>query len=63
MDGQVPQSTTYADWLRRQPASRQDEILGPARARLMREGGLKLEAFYSDKGRLLTLEELRSRIQ
>ncbi|QHF28571.1 hypothetical protein [Pseudomonas sp. R32] len=61
MDGQVPQSTTYADWLRRQPAVRQDEILGPARARLMREGELKLEAFYNDKGKFLTLDELHQR--
>ncbi|UVL59208.1 hypothetical protein LOY54_14180 [Pseudomonas sp. B21-032] len=61
MDGQVPQSTTYADWLRRQPAARQDEILGPARARLMREGELKLEAFYNDKGKFLTLDELHQR--
>ncbi|MDD1016903.1 hypothetical protein [Pseudomonas rubra] len=62
MDGQVPQSTTYADWLRRQPAARQDEILGPTRGQLMREGGLKLEAFYNDKGKLLTLEELHERV-
>lgn len=63
MDGQVPHSTTYADWLRGQSSARQDEILGPARARLVREGGLKLEAFYNDKGKFLTLDELRERLK
>lgn len=63
MDGQVPEATTYAEWLSKQSAPRQDEILGPERARLMREGGLKLSAFYNDKGKFLTLEELRERLK
>jgi len=29
----------------------------------MREGGLKLDAFYNDKGKLLTLEQLRERLK
>jgi hypothetical protein len=62
MDGQVPESTTYAEWLSKQSTARQDEILGPERGRLIREGGLKLSAFYNDKGKLLTLEDLRRRI-
>lgn len=62
MDGQVPESTTYAEWLGKQSAARQDEILGPERGRLMREGRLKLSAFYNDKGKFLTLDELRSRM-
>lgn len=63
MDGQVPASTTYAEWLGKQPAGRQDQILGPTRAQMMREGGLKLDAFYNDKGKLLTLDELRERLK
>ncbi|MCV4343314.1 hypothetical protein [Pseudomonas capsici] len=63
MDGQVPESMTYAEWLGKQSAVRQNEILGPERGRLMREGGLKLTSFYNDKGKLLTLDELRERLK
>ncbi|MEE6443180.1 MULTISPECIES: hypothetical protein [Pseudomonas] len=62
MDGQVPQQTTYAQWLARQPAERQDEILGPERGKLMRQDKLKLQDFYNDKGKFLTLDELRERL-
>ncbi|QLL15492.1 hypothetical protein [Pseudomonas chlororaphis] len=63
MDGQVPQSTTYAEWLGRQSAVRQDEILGPERGKLLRQDKLKLDDFYNDKGKFLTLDELRERLQ
>ncbi|MFK9098267.1 hypothetical protein ACJEBH_13990 [Pseudomonas guariconensis] len=62
MDGQVPQQTTYAQWLARQPAARQDEILGPERGKLLRQDKLKLQDFYNDKGKFLTLDELRERL-
>lgn len=62
MDGQVPQQTTYAQWLARQPAARQDEILGPERGKLLRQDKLKLQDFYNDKGKLLTLEELSNKL-
>ncbi|MNN47446.1 hypothetical protein D3C81_1618660 [compost metagenome] len=62
MDGQVPQQTTYAQWLARQPAGRQDEILGPERGKLLRQDKLKLQDFYNDKGKFLTLDELRERL-
>lgn len=61
MDGQVPESTSYGDWIKGQSAKRQDEVLGPARGKLMREGGLTLDKFYNDQGRTLTLEQLRER--
>ena len=62
MDGQVPQQTTYAQWLARQPAARQDGILGPERGKLLRQDKLKLQDFYNDKGKFLTLDELRERL-
>lgn len=62
MDGQVPQLTTYAEWLSLQSAARQDEILGPERGKLMRQGKLNLNDFYNDKGKFLTLDELRERL-
>ena len=61
MDGQVPAETTYADWLKRQSAGRQDQILGPERGRLMREGGLQLPDFYDSHGNWLNLDELKQR--
>ena len=61
MDGQVPAETTFASWLQRQSAARQDQVLGPERGKLIREGGLKLPDLYAPNGRYLTLEELRER--
>lgn len=59
MDGQVPADTTYAEWLARQSAERQDEILGVTRGKMFRAGGLKLDRFYDDRGRWLSLAQLR----
>lgn len=61
MDGQVPAETTFAAWIKRQSAARQDQVLGATRGKLMRAGGLDLPAFYDNKGTMLTLEELRQR--
>lgn len=61
MDGQVPNETTYGTWLKKQSAERQDDILGPTRGKLLREGGLDLDRFYNEKGRYLTLDEMRQR--
>jgi len=63
MDGQVPADTTYADWLKGQSAVRQDQILGPTRGKLYRDGKLPMDRFYNDKGRYLTLDELIVRDQ
>lgn len=56
--GQVPSSTTYSDWLRDQPAATQDEILGPARARLFRDGKVSLRDLIRSDGRRIRLSEL-----
>lgn len=61
MDGQVPRSTSYGDWLSGQGAGRQDQILGPTRGKLLRDGGFKPGDFYNDRGKFLTLDELRDR--
>ncbi len=62
MDGQVPADTTYGDWLQRQSAERQDEVVGPTRGKLMRAGKLPFDKFYSERGDYLTLDELRERV-
>lgn len=52
-------STTYEQWLRRQPASFQDEVLGPSRGKLFRRGEVSIGRFVDNQGRTLTLDELR----
>lgn len=55
--GSVPAETTYDQWLRRQSAAFQDDILGPSRGRLFREG-MTLDRFVDHTGRRITLDEL-----
>jgi len=57
-DGQVPSSTTYEDWLRDQSAATQDEILGPARAELFRDGKIGLKDLVTGDQRIVPLDEL-----
>lgn len=56
MNGEVPGATTYEDWLRRQGAAFQDDVLGPSRGAMFR-AGKPLDSMI-DRGKLLTLEEL-----
>ena len=59
MDGQVPDKTTYNEWLSGQPASVQDEILGKGKGELFRSGGFTVQDFVDDKGRAYTLAQLQ----
>lgn len=64
MNGQVPATLTYGDWLKRMDASKAtkhfvDEALGPARAKLFRAGA-SVRDFVGDFGRPLTLEQIRA---
>lgn len=61
MDGQVPADVTYGQWLKRQSAARQDDVLGATRGALFRRGELPIERFADSKGRELTIAELRER--
>lgn len=60
MDGQVPSTVTYEDWLMRQSDERQIEVLGWTRYELMKTG-TNVGDFWNDKGLFLTLDQLRSR--
>lgn len=60
LDGQVPASLTYPQWLRRQTADVQNEALGPARAELFRAGKFN-PATAVVNGKPLTLEQLKAR--
>ncbi|NTX09085.1 minor capsid protein [Myxococcus sp. CA040A] len=58
--GQVPKGLSYEEWLRKQPTPFQDEVLGPTRARLWRDGRLPLGRFTDASGKTLTLEQLHA---
>lgn len=57
--GQVPSSTTYSEWLTEQSAAFQEHVLGPTRADLFRNGGLKLGRFVNARGDRYNLDQLR----
>jgi SPP1 gp7 family putative phage head morphogenesis protein len=61
LTGTVPAKTSYQEWLSTQSAQFQDDILGPTRGALFREGGLTLEKFVAEDGSELTLEQLAQR--
>lgn len=58
--GPVPASRSYGDWLRAQPVSVQNDVLGVKKAQLFRKGGLKIDRFVDRTGKELTLDELRA---
>lgn len=59
MDGQVPESLTYQEWLKKQPDDVAEDVLGKTKAKLFKEGGLTLDRFVDFKGDIYTLDELR----
>ena len=61
--GQVASETNYGEWLKRQPAAFQDEVLGPARGRLFRSGTETVHSFVDSRGKQLTLKQLKQRRQ
>lgn len=63
MDGQVPAKTSYLEWLRSQSKERQEQVLGAERARLLREGIVEPEKFFTRDGHVLTLNDLKAQEQ
>jgi SPP1 gp7 family putative phage head morphogenesis protein len=63
-DGYVNADLSYYDWLKKQPTSFQDSVLGKTRGKLFRDGGLSAKRFADlqlDRNfEPLTLEEMRS---
>lgn len=59
-NGDITPNTTYGGWLKKQSASFQDEALGPERAKLFRDGGLRIDRFTDDNFNTYTLDELRA---
>ena len=60
-DGPIDANTSYGDWLARQVDSVQNEVLGVKRAKLFRDGGLTIDKFSTERGRWLSLDELRKK--
>jgi SPP1 gp7 family putative phage head morphogenesis protein len=58
--GRVPSETTYQQWLTRQSAAFQDEVLGKTKGALFRRGGLQLDQFIDRAGNELSLEQLKA---
>lgn len=58
----VAASTTYGDWLRRQPAAVQDDVLGKTRGRLFRSGQVQIEQFVGSDYQPLNLRQLEKRL-
>jgi SPP1 gp7 family putative phage head morphogenesis protein len=56
--GKVPADVNYTEWLRRQNAAFQNEVLGPTRGRLFRSGELDLKGFVDNSGQRHTLRQL-----
>lgn len=59
--GPVPAETTYQKWLEGQTSTFQDDVLGQTKAKLFRNGGLKLDRFVNRQGDELTLGQLATK--
>jgi SPP1 gp7 family putative phage head morphogenesis protein len=59
IDGQVPGSVTYGQWLKNQPVYVQESVLGVTKAKLFRDGKLPIERFVGADLKPLTLDQLR----
>lgn len=58
--GTVSATTRYSDWLGDQTDHFQDHVLGPTRAALFRDGGMKLDRFTNSRGDRYTIDQLRA---
>lgn len=58
LTGTVPAKVSYQQWLGRQSATFQDDVLGSTRGRLFRRGEVKLDRFVNRAGDSIPLSEL-----
>jgi SPP1 gp7 family putative phage head morphogenesis protein len=59
MDGEVPESVKYSDWLKGQPKEVIQEALGKTKAELFTKGGMEIRNFIDRNGGTYTLKELK----
>lgn len=64
LSGQVPGDVTFSQWLRRQSAAIQDDVLGKRKGQLFRAGKVSFRDFIdaNDRRRILPLSELEARL-
>ena len=62
IDGQVPADITFDEFLKGKSVTFQNDLLGPARAKLWRNGAITLTQLVDFFGNPLTLEQLEDRI-
>jgi SPP1 gp7 family putative phage head morphogenesis protein len=60
--GQTPSNVSYNDWLKGQSKDFQDEVLGPGKADLFRNG-MSLDKFVDEKGKPYTLTQLKAELE
>ena len=60
MNGQVPANMTYFEWLGKQSAANQKEILGQTRYDIWKKDGIAPDRFINDQGVRLTLDQIRN---
>ncbi len=58
LTGTIPAKVSYQQWLNRQPAMFQDDVLGKTRGALFRRGDLKLDKFVNRAGDQIPLSQL-----
>jgi SPP1 gp7 family putative phage head morphogenesis protein len=56
--GPVPAASTYQSWLTKQSSAFQEDVLGVARSKLFRSGGLTLDKFVDINGKSIPLRDL-----
>ena len=61
LDGQVPDTIKYPDWLKKQPRATQNEVLGPTRAELFRQGKVGINNLVDQQNRPLDLAQVAKR--
>lgn len=57
----IPAKINYQEWLTRQTAAFQDDVLGPTRGKLFRQGGVTLDRFVNRAGDEIPLAQLAQR--
>lgn len=62
MDGQVAAQKTFEDWIKPKPDEFQDRVLGPERAKLLRDGKVTITEMTDQNNRPLTIAELMKKV-
>jgi SPP1 gp7 family putative phage head morphogenesis protein len=61
MNGEIPSTLSYGDWLRKQSRADVVDALGPSRAALFLKGGFDVSQFVDRSGQAYTLADLKAK--